>query len=283
MSFKIFILPKTHFFFRSEKDVQHLIHSFPKKIRIHYFGWTRLYNDGYRASLTNRSDWVRHYYEQGYYNYAKCDRHPSCYQSGYTIWDLWDRDSKSHEIISKDSRENFNLSHGVSFIRKNEIFADVFDFCSHASDYDINGYYINNVALFEEFIDFFYEKTFLIKNAVDNKFEIKYDDSVDIHTEENDLVLIPITFKTNQLLDIAHIDYKTEKLTPRQIECLHFLVIGKTADEIALILGISKRTAEKHIEAIKIKLKCNTLFQTGLKVGCRGETLQRHFQDSAYI
>jgi DNA-binding CsgD family transcriptional regulator len=46
--------------------------------------------------------------------------------------------------------------------------------------------------------------------------------------------------------------------TPRERECLFYLLYGKTAKAIARILNISPRTAETHIEKLKVKFGCHT-------------------------
>lgn len=46
-------------------------------------------------------------------------------------------------------------------------------------------------------------------------------------------------------------------LSKRESACLFYLIRGKTAQEIASRLYISKRTVEKHLENIKNKLNCN--------------------------
>jgi DNA-binding CsgD family transcriptional regulator len=46
-------------------------------------------------------------------------------------------------------------------------------------------------------------------------------------------------------------------ISQRQLECLFYLLRGKSANEIALVLGLSKRTVETHIENIKFKLQCD--------------------------
>ena len=44
------------------------------------------------------------------------------------------------------------------------------------------------------------------------------------------------------------------ELTPRQTEVAHWLALGKTNPEIAIILASSVRTVENHVEAILAKL-----------------------------
>jgi DNA-binding CsgD family transcriptional regulator len=46
-------------------------------------------------------------------------------------------------------------------------------------------------------------------------------------------------------------------LTPREQEVARFAAGGYTCKEIARVLGISRRTAETHIEAIRSKLELN--------------------------
>jgi DNA-binding CsgD family transcriptional regulator len=48
------------------------------------------------------------------------------------------------------------------------------------------------------------------------------------------------------------------KLSRRQLECLFYLLRGKSAKEIGLILDLSSRTIEMYLEHIKDKFRCAT-------------------------
>ncbi len=50
----------------------------------------------------------------------------------------------------------------------------------------------------------------------------------------------------------------SNRLTPRETEILHWIQQGKRNGEIGIILGISERTVEKHVENILRKLKVET-------------------------
>lgn len=52
--------------------------------------------------------------------------------------------------------------------------------------------------------------------------------------------------------------YQEFKLSKRQTEVLYLLIVGKVMREIALILKISQRTVETHLEVIKERLGCKT-------------------------
>ena len=56
-------------------------------------------------------------------------------------------------------------------------------------------------------------------------------------------------------------------LTERETECINWLIKGKSAEEIGLILNLSKRTVESHIHNIKEKTQCYKQFQLGYLVG----------------
>lgn len=57
----------------------------------------------------------------------------------------------------------------------------------------------------------------------------------------------------------------TEKLTPRELECLRWTMEGKTAWEVGRILAISEQTAVRHVNNASHKLNCINKHQAVLK------------------
>ncbi|MBB71281.1 MAG: hypothetical protein CMF50_02640 [Legionellales bacterium] len=60
-------------------------------------------------------------------------------------------------------------------------------------------------------------------------------------------------------------------LTKKESTCLFYTLHGKSAKEIARVMGISNKTVEFHIANIKIKWNCNTkqdLFVKAFELGC---------------
>ncbi len=64
--------------------------------------------------------------------------------------------------------------------------------------------------------------------------------------------------RSDELVDGAP---KLHRLTPRELECLRWVALGKTDGEIAVILSISPRTARFHVENAKLKLRVATRVQ----------------------
>lgn len=65
-------------------------------------------------------------------------------------------------------------------------------------------------------------------------------------------------------------NYKAYPLTPREIECFYWLIQGKSAEEIGIIIGISRRTVEKYIKSMKIKYNCAKVTQLIYQLTKRG-------------
>lgn len=63
---------------------------------------------------------------------------------------------------------------------------------------------------------------------------------------------------------MAEIDI--DLLTPRELECGKWLVLGKTAEETAAILGLSRRTIEDYLASMKVKLRCSNKVQLAIKL-----------------
>ncbi len=59
---------------------------------------------------------------------------------------------------------------------------------------------------------------------------------------------------------------KKVSLTERQLQCAEYLLQGKTAREIAEILGLSRRTIEYYIGNIKCKLECKNKVELVLAI-----------------
>ena len=66
------------------------------------------------------------------------------------------------------------------------------------------------------------------------------------------------------------ISEETPRITEREIECLQWASIGKTAWEISVILSISERTVGFHLANAAVKLQANNrthAVSTALKKG----------------
>jgi len=223
---------------------------------------TRLYNDGTRSVIATYPDWIDHYYTNRYYNFAKCARHPSCYTfPSYVLWDKWDANCISNKIVGKDAAENFDIAHGISIIKPSSEWCDIFDFTTGLGNTDISAFYLNNIDVLEKFLLHFRKQAKdLIKQSFLKRFLVAYDPKINIYQEYEDTLPQSSLYRNR---------YEEHQFSCREKECIYWLYQGKTVGEIGGILGVSKRTMEKHIINLKKKFGCDTLFQLGTKYGVR--------------
>lgn len=228
--------------------------------KIHYFTFDKVYQDGSSIRLTTHGNWIEHYYTNELYRKAAFDKDPKHYKNGFALWLNLGR-----EPVYSAAYE-FNIDNGITLIQTQQNSCEFFHFSGTPQQQYLNNFYIENIHLLERFIYYFKEKAALmIKLAEANRIYLPR-----ISSEFN-------TFDEQQKLficDIAHLNSHDmgedfilhSSLTPKQREVINWLRKGKTALEISIILKQSVRTIEMHINHIKMKLKCKTLFQLGKKL-----------------
>lgn len=246
-----------------------------KKLNISYFAHVNINQAGEFAAMSSNPAFSEHYLLNGYYNF---DIHLADTKrfGQFILWDEIKRRDESEKMHLEAAQ--FGVKHTFTVIKENEGSKDFYHFATHLDNIDINQIYVGNIDLLECFITFFNEcskRNRSLREYIDFKF------SIEKKTAEykiNDATL-PQFSKKNRLQFIEemnqHGHYVKElnlsslnsfAISPREQEFLNWLVSGKTAPEIALILNISKRTAEKHLLSIKEKMGCSTLFELGFKL-----------------
>jgi DNA-binding CsgD family transcriptional regulator len=86
------------------------------------------------------------------------------------------------------------------------------------------------------------------------------DDIDSIYAALNDITALfnpSVTLQVNKLAAMFA-DSLNFKLSKRQVDCLFYLVKGKTMKQIASILGLSYKTVEHYLETVKNKLSCHS-------------------------
>ena len=224
-----------------------------ENLGIPFFRYGKVFQDGTRIILSNQPDLFKFYYEEGYYplTWHDNDLPIGRIQQKNTIWAIQrlsntpEQNDFENELIKQ-----FNLSQSKDLILKSNKFVEVFSFVSN----DFNIYDVKE-KLLHRFIYYFKEQAKeLIKKSENEKIivplreEIKFKD--ESKTNHKDfLEATPV--KCYYLMA----PYEGIYLTYREVECLDWCVKGKTSDETARILSISKKTVERHIDNIKQKLQ----------------------------
>lgn len=235
---------------------------------IQYFRYMRLFNDGTRFILCNQPDVMRYFYEEGHYPLAWHDQAKPAYvhKPGFTVWAIKRlSDSKEQKKIEEEMKRFFNIKQGIAYVERHSDSAEIYDFGS-------SGFHIYDVkcSVLQRFIFYFKEQTQkLLKNAQSEKIYVPVVDkeiAKNYIDDKEKLFLESIKTKRYYLGGALEGTY----ITQSEIVCLNWCFKGKTAEETALLLGISKRTVERHLESVKRKLNCYKLSQLiplGIKLG----------------
>lgn len=237
-----------------------------KLLGIDYFSQVRIYNKnngGGFSSITSNIDYHIHYLDNHYYN---CDIHMAANNDlgDMIVWDFIKRGGDSDKMVRE--AQEFGISHLFTLVKKNQEFCDYFHFASSHSDETINQVYISHQDYLEKFILYFSDKVKRTKefsSAWDIQFELN----------ENKAIFEIPAFNEKEIIEKIHdlscntiyVSHKNHYfvMTAKEYSILHWLSFGKTAEEIAIISGISASGVRKHIENIKAKSHCYSLFQLG--------------------
>ncbi len=235
------------------KDVQELCQPFLKELALGIMNMIRVDNQGRSTYLCDNYHWLKNYLGKQHPNIGACENNVTLRSGDYFSWSAFSKD----DPIVIDSRQYFNLRHGITLVSKHDKGMDFFNYGvtnNNPSERD------RLTALRPELLKFqamFYEKGAKLFALADKH-------SYQLMQPTDQIIQKPLKrFHLGPAFDYQY-------LTDKELRCLQWLVQGKTIPEIAIILSTSERTAEKHIENVKRKFKCHTQCEIGYMVGKSG-------------
>jgi len=230
-----------------------------KKLDISYFAHVHIDKDQNFSGICNNPGFLEQYLQNGYYN---ADIHMAKEKrlGNIVLWDALELDGMTKKMDCDAG--SFGIKHTFTIIEKNHKGDNFYHFANNSSNKEINQVYLANLDLLKLFIEYFNEnmtQSKILYSAYDLKFQVdsdhggyatktEYDNAMSI---ENRIKFIrDINSKENTQLTIP-----SEALSSRELDCMRYIVNGKSARETAEILGLSKRTVEFYLANIKAKLQ----------------------------
>jgi DNA-binding CsgD family transcriptional regulator len=235
-----------------------------KKFGIKYFSYIKNFNNGAQIYLSNSSDWVKNYYEKSLYKTSLFEGPPSLYRTGYVLWP-----ANSNKEVFKLARDTFDSGDGITFSNRLKNSCEFFFFSGAVENKTLINFFLTNIGLLQRFIVYFKDKASKILNKAETCKIIIPDHFRYLVTDDETNFIAPIFNKKDALIeaflhetkikrytfqDVTH--YRDIILSAREIDCAIGLLEGKTAQELANNLSLSRRTVETHLDALKIKLNC---------------------------
>lgn len=229
---------------------------------ITYFCRQSVTNDGYWELLGNLPDWLDHSASKEFFKIDPSLLHPDYYETGITY--ISDHTVPDFlKAMLDECKRAYDINHTLCIFEKNNHGGDWYFFATTQDNKNITNTYIANVQSLYRYIKYFNSEAKKILQAnLDFKVNIPLLKNEPFDSPKNKIDLTPITFIDDDISDFGDIC-----ISPRENDCLKYLVSGKTIKETAKLLNLSPRTVEEYINRIKQKTGCKykrdliTLFQ----------------------
>jgi DNA-binding CsgD family transcriptional regulator len=245
-----------HFTIKRWRQIYNITQPLEKKLGFNYFSYTKVSDNGSRAILCNHPHFMRDYYLTGAFRKPRLDLSQVLTQLNHRVWSLYPNNPDN--LVAQEH----GIYHRTSFVVKSNKSYELYTFGSPV-DSDLNDLiYLKHQQLIKQFILYFREQASeLLQESMAHPIKVDGDiKQLDYYLSQSEVTAhLSKPQKRYYLGDNTY-------LTPCEVECLRWLSLGKTAEEIAIITETSKRTVEEHISHIKEKLHCTSLFQLGKKV-----------------
>lgn len=234
-----------------------------KQFGIDCFSFLRRFNDFSEINLSNLNNWVIDYYQHKLYQTSLFELDPKIYQSSYLIWPI-----ESKLKVFDVGKHKYYSNHGITIINKSKNFCDFYFFSTKQPSNAILNFYINHLDKLCQFVQYFKTQTKdLLIHLEKNKIKFKNSHQIDPNVYQNfkliEKNIMPSQQKVNLFINeingrsiFVNKNFTQENISKREKECLIGLLQGKTAEQIGIVLSLSKRTVEKYFENLKNKLGC---------------------------
>ncbi|RME14017.1 MAG: LuxR family transcriptional regulator [Alphaproteobacteria bacterium] len=101
--------------------------------------------------------------------------------------------------------------------------------------------------------------------ALAARADLSADEVEEIWAHDGDLIEAMNHIAHLKIISLPRPDIPPARLTPRQREVLQWVADGKTNKDVAVLLGVSPTTVEKHLRLVREKLAVETTLQAVLK------------------
>jgi DNA-binding CsgD family transcriptional regulator len=238
-----------------------------KIIDITTFSHLRVFNNNQLTVQCNHPQFLLNYLHKKYYAADPCvNINPEPTDIGeYILWDTVHCGGKTAEMLADST--SFDFKHVFTIIKKHKEFTDFYHFGTHLSNPAIHQLYINNLDLLDRFITFFsahVQQSKSLSHAYDLVLNaVQTSSAVELIAPKG---LLSHQQSPRQMLLQKLMSSEQRKLTTHEIQCMELIIEGKTAKEIARILGLSYRTVEDRTHSLKEKFNAKNKTELVVKL-----------------
>lgn len=211
-------------------------------------------NEGQFSYISSDPGLAEFFWDQKLYIKHPYLRNANFYPSGYLTPHL--SSDENYEATQGQMRKNELVDQIFMVFRRNENGLSSYCFSSKPNRKNMTSTYLNNLPLFNRFVDFFHDQAEgVIKDSLDRSIDLEAIAGKYFHIppEIEDEIILP-TVEKEFLLALEFDPIRAEvlrTLTPRERSCLYWFLRGRSASETAKLLFLSSRTVESYLENVK--------------------------------
>lgn len=207
-------------------------------IKSFYYG--RYFEDGRMVSLNTHTDlFVK--FLQDFTEYV----HPKNVMGQQTGFFLLD--DHSPQALKELTHAHKNRD-AINFVKHGEGYTEEFGFATAEKHDHIIDFYLNNIEIFEKFGRYFTQRA---QKLIDNDDLVVQFPHITNNNHSDKIVNV----LKEQMQSVFMPPYQN-KLSKREVECFRLLIRGKTRDQMAELLNISRSSVGTYLDRIMRKFSC---------------------------
>ena len=220
-------------------------------IGIPFFGYFHIQPNGCFGTLSNYSEELEFFYQEGFHIEDPYLVHPQLLRPGYAFTPAVYNHSALEKIF-----ERFQMSHLLIVLRRNGENMEGFVFARKGVDASNSAAFYSQLDLLAKFIPYFKQQAKrLIENMMKDGFNIREVKNQSFFNVNHSLPLIKSNPPALKFLELV------SPLSCREHQCLDLFKQGHSAQSTAAILKLSHRTVEHYFDNIKWKLNCSSKWE----------------------
>ncbi len=232
---------------------------------INHFSYVEINPEGQFFWLGSNSDYLENCYHQQLVESAPVSILKTYPRSGFYLIDVYQEEYKQHSLPVFQLLNHFDYGHSFRILEITNVHTiKLYSFDAPLNKNDINHIYLNNLDVFKKFNSYFEDRITFIRNDLykahlQSTQPPEFTDLFVSSLKQSEMI------ESSPLSDFYASDNKIQ-ITPREREILFWYIKGKTSDETARLLNISRRTIDRHFENLREKFGCFSKNQIAFKV-----------------
>jgi DNA-binding CsgD family transcriptional regulator len=216
-----------------------------------FFDYQRYYDDGRFFTMSTNPTYIKHYYSEGVYiNTKEIEQLRRTHGTPKKLYGFYTQEIALTDSLDTEKKHAQNIKLGKTFSIERRFFM----MGRKKNYFSITGIGTNKDEGVQSFMQLCLENVHVFNAFI---YHFKNEGKQLINAYKNEMLTLPCKLEYKQEdKERQCYDFKTGNkfsLTSREYECLESMTLGRSMKETALILNLSPRTVEVHINNIKLK------------------------------